>query len=1100
MKTLFLRNCRAVIFFLTLFVAIGVLPRVWAATPTAATLIAPTGTLPPSQPTFRWSAEGATWYFLWISKDGSPWYTNWIHTNFWTPASTMEIGYYQWWVETWNPDGYGPWSATGAFTVESLCNEAALRTAVNAGGTYMFGCDGTITLSSPLVVSNNLQLDGNGHSVTISGGHTGMVFRVMPGISLTLKNVTVADGLAQAGAGLYNDGGTVNLLSCGFYGNIATNCYPQVKGGAVYNASGTLNISNCVFSGNNSHNVPPVTSPDPSEAYGGCLYINSGIVTITSSRFEGNTVQGSVGKTGYGQNGRSGFGGAIYNAGDLMVMSSIFAANQAFGGNGDPVPSSYPDGTSGGYGYGGAIYNVGNCWVYRSSFLANNAAGGICGYAPSEYGSYGGRGGTGGSGIGGGIYQGSNSFLTLISCTFASNSVTGSAGTAGADGRWMEGGLPPLHGGRGGDGGSGLGGAIYAESGFVCMTNSTFAGNRAQAGNAGAGGSFAPGGAGGNGGNAIGGLGVGGAYVTSVNNSFGWNSSASGTGAAGAAGGTNGINGIASGGLGRTSGDLLLGNSLVAYCTPTNSYGALLDMGHNISSDGSCGFTTPGSLNNVDPNLFPLTNNGGSTLTMGLMAGSAAIDAADESFAPFNDQRGISRPVGAGSDIGAYEYNLPWGPLDVSITFSKNPVIVGEPVTLQIRILNTNAAPLSSIAITNFLPSAMFIAPTSNITNLCGGTLHALSGSLSFKGYGFALASGAECTISLDETCSTPGEWSSGNLTVATPETGIYYPPHAILHVATIPETTTLAASCFFTNAFTLNAAVNPNGANTLSFFEWGLTTNLGNLTTARNAGNGFSNTPVEIVLTNLLPNAVYYYRSVASNVYGARRGVILSASTTGGVVQTNSEAALRANLANGGLIVFGFDGTISLSETLVISQNTTLDGSGHSVVLSGDGAVRVFEVSTNVTLTLMNMTIADGRSTNGGGILNKGTVLLVNCILSNNHAIGLSGISGTNGIDGISGGSGTVGTSGQSGTPGTASYGGAIYNTGTLMAQTTLFIGNSAEGGVGGNGGDGGNGGSGYDPYGRCRVYNTGGSGGNGGNGASGYGGRVLSSVVQSC
>src|SRR4051812_44750803 len=73
-------------------------------------------------------------------------------------------------------------------------------------------------------------------------------------------------------------------------------------------------------------------------------------------------------------------------------------------------------------------------------------------------------------------------------------------------------------------------------------------------------------------------------------------------------------------------------------------------------------------------------------------------------------------------------------------------------------------------------------------------------------------------------------------------------------------------------------------------------------------------------------------------------------------------EASLRAAIANGGTINFGCDGTIVLSSTLQIATNTVLDGTGHNVVLSGGNQVRVLFVATNVSLTMKNLTIANGR------------------------------------------------------------------------------------------------------------------------------------------
>jgi hypothetical protein len=97
-------------------------------------------------------------------------------------------------------------------------------------------------------------------------------------------------------------------------------------------------------------------------------------------------------------------------------------------------------------------------------------------------------------------------------------------------------------------------------------------------------------------------------------------------------------------------------NNLISTNSPRNGSGSLADLGHNLSSDGSCAFTNVGSLNDTDPKLGPLAENGGPTLTMALLAGSPAIDAGDTPAAPPTDQRGVPRPFGVAADIGAYEY------------------------------------------------------------------------------------------------------------------------------------------------------------------------------------------------------------------------------------------------------------------------------------------------------------------------------------------------------------------------------------------------------------------------------------------------------------
>jgi chitodextrinase len=87
--------------------------------------------------------------------------------------------------------------------------------------------------------------------------------------------------------------------------------------------------------------------------------------------------------------------------------------------------------------------------------------------------------------------------------------------------------------------------------------------------------------------------------------------------------------------------------------------GPIIDQGYNIDTGSACNFTgTNHSLSNTQPNLEALASNGGPTQTMALPPGSQAIDAiptATPGCSGTKDQRGISRPQGAGCDIGAYE-------------------------------------------------------------------------------------------------------------------------------------------------------------------------------------------------------------------------------------------------------------------------------------------------------------------------------------------------------------------------------------------------------------------------------------------------------------
>jgi hypothetical protein len=113
-------------------------------------------------------------------------------------------------------------------------------------------------------------------------------------------------------------------------------------------------------------------------------------------------------------------------------------------------------------------------------------------------------------------------------------------------------------------------------------------------------------------------------------------------------------------------GTATLQNSIVAN-SPSggNCYGTMTSNGYNLSSDGTCNFNNTGDLNNTDPMLGPLQNNGGATQTVALPSGSPAVDAGNpngctdgQGHLLKTDQRGKPRPDTedtGGCDMGAYE-------------------------------------------------------------------------------------------------------------------------------------------------------------------------------------------------------------------------------------------------------------------------------------------------------------------------------------------------------------------------------------------------------------------------------------------------------------
>ena len=175
-------------------------------------------------------------------------------------------------------------------------------------------------------------------------------------------------------------------------------------------------------------------------------------------------------------------------------------------------------------------------------------------------------------------------------------------------------------------------------------------------------------------------------------------------------------------------------------------------------------------------------------------------------------------------------------------------------------------------------------------------------------------------------------------------------------------------------------------------FYQWFFSG--GSLTNATNA---------TLSLTNVSLGQAGNYWAVATNNYGIATSHVASltlTNTTGptNVVNTPDEVSLRAAISIGGWIGLNFSGTITLSNTINITNNVILDGTSVSAIISGGNAVRLFYVVPGATFSATNLTLANGSCiiTNGapgtpadaGAIYNDGgNVTLVSCLLTNNNA-----------------------------------------------------------------------------------------------------------------
>jgi hypothetical protein len=160
----------------------------------------------------------------------------------------------------------------------------------------------------------------------------------------------------------------------------------------------------------------------------------------------------------------------------------------------------------------------------------------------------------------------------------------------------------------------------------------------------------------------------------------------------------------------------------------------------------------------------------------------------------------------------------------------------------------------------------------------------------------------------------------------------------------------------------------------------------------------------------------------------------------------------------NGDTIVFDpsmADETITLtSGPLALSSNLTIDGPGANLLaISGNNASQIFTLSGSAQLTLANLTLTAGISSQGGAVSIGGTAALTldSDILSGNQAVGDASGNALGGAVYNSAGASltidsTVFLNNQA--KGTnSSFGGGIANAGTLSVNSSTFTGNAAQG-----------------------------------------------------
>ena len=463
------------------------------------------------------------------------------------------------------------------------------------------------TLADAIIAANRDQPEGDcpagrgADTITLTRDIT-----LDDGLPKITSSITIeGDGYTISGNNryrmFYNDGGALTIKDL-------TMTKGRVEGDLITNvADGTLKAST-------------------SQPLGGAI-LNLGELSIVNSAFSHNSALR---------------GGAIYNwgEGELSIVSSSFSSNSAKviggaisnAGDGElSISDSAFSHNSAELGGGGAIFNFGELSINDSAFSDNSAD----------------------KGGGGAIINARE--LSISNSTFRNNSAD-LAGAIGNDGELS------VDNSTFSDNSAEIGGAIV-NHGELSIGNSTF--SRNSAGTAGGAirnhgelsignSTFSR-----NSADSLGGAIVNDGGLSITNSSFSHNSADERGGAIDNLGELSISSSTFSGnsaGLGgaifnEEDGKLRMRNSIIAG-VGCYSDSRIRQNINNFIQDGSCSSAFSG-----DPKLGELVvPEDGSPAYFPLLAGSRAIDAADDGYCPETDQIGTERPQGAGCDIGAIEY------------------------------------------------------------------------------------------------------------------------------------------------------------------------------------------------------------------------------------------------------------------------------------------------------------------------------------------------------------------------------------------------------------------------------------------------------------
>ena len=402
---------------------------------------------------------------------------------------------------------------------------------------------------------------------------------------------------------------------------------------------------------------------------------------------------------------------------------------------------------------------------------------------------------------------------------------------------------------------------------------------------------------------------------------------------------------------------IVAGNNVVGM-GPADFSGVVSSLGNNLICDtsGSSGWVAS-DLQNVDPLLGPLADNGGLTQTHALLTGSPAIDAGNNTSAPAADQRGAPfvRIFNGTIDIGAFERQSLIFVADSSADEDDGNYAAGD---FSLR---------EAIALANVNPGHDTILPGPPVTLALGELL--ITSDLTITGPG--TISGNNISRVLNIAAST-----TVNVSQLTIRNGRAIEGGAIYNSGTLSIAGSIVTGSTASNSLGAGGGGGIFNAGTLTIHGSTILAN-----SARVAGGGILNS-VDGTMT--MTGSVVTGNIADSGLFGAGGGIANfgDLEISGSTISNNTAATLGGGIQN---VEFA---TLTIVQSTIAGNSAT----GFALPIRGGG------VNNRGAVTIADSTIsgnaASPEGSSGGGIYNQaGTLTVTNSTISGNSANQTGGI-----------------------------------------------------------------------------------------------------------